>query len=209
MLPSFGFVDIRQKPRRDMWEPRGPRWRFVDTWGLFTLGRCLEEHCLARNELVVSSPAYTSQTEDGTYVWLLSEVACPCCGGEVLPTGLGFTNCLYQVSGDTTASWSDVSDAVSVSWNELDCGVVEWQSLRVLVRFKQRWLGWSSRGPMQYLPLPVKEDCSICFDAMPGSERTQLPHCRHAFHAECIANWKTVQRRCFYRTTCPLCRHGF
>ncbi|KAH9258415.1 hypothetical protein BASA81_003464 [Batrachochytrium salamandrivorans] len=223
MPPPFGFTDIHQEPRKDIWEPKGPRWRFVDTWGLFTLGQCLEEHCLAQNELVVSSPMYTSQTEDGTYVWLFTrsggEVSCPCCGGEVYPNGLGFTNCLYRVNGVrednnfpialATESWSDVSDAVGVSWNELDCGLVGWQSLQVLVRFKQRCFGWGRCGPMQYLPLPVAEDCPICFDAMPGSERTQLPYCRHAFHAKCIATWKAAQRRCFHGTTCPLCRHGF
>lgn len=41
--------------------------------------------------------------------------------------------------------------------------------------------------------------CSICQEEV--TEATRLRECRHCFHADCIAEWFTMNTRC------PVCRH--
>lgn len=52
-------------------------------------------------------------------------------------------------------------------------------------------------------PDSILEDqqCAICLEDFKGGELlTELPHCRHFFHVECIARWFQSS------TQCPLCR---
>lgn len=46
----------------------------------------------------------------------------------------------------------------------------------------------------------VSGTCSICQDAI-SSGGTQIRHCGHAYHRDCIVNWFGMSVRC------PVCRH--
>lgn len=56
--------------------------------------------------------------------------------------------------------------------------------------------------PFSLQDVQLDQECSICLEEYEVSDKIRiLPHCKHTFHARCIAKWLTERS-----ATCPLCK---
>lgn len=217
------FVDFNEPWRLDVCQLRGPKWRRIRVPGVFVQGVCHDMNCEANGCLVVCNPAIFKEHRKGQeYTWPVldpraAKTFCPCCGADIQPTSLGFTNCFFNVVGIQAKSTTtdDAAGARSlcinyqvnatdiVSWNSLDCRQVKWHMLCVFVQVNNN----SATHTECFLPTPLEdEQCAICLDRITGPQRLQLRPCPHAFHRECVLRWHTEQSSCRQTKTCPMCR---